>query len=326
MPTARANGLTLHYETSGDPSHPPLLLIMGLGGQLITWPQPLIDALAAAGYYVIRFDNRDAGLSTELKELGKPDLLRAGIASTLRLPVRAPYALDDMADDTLGLLDALGIDSAHIVGISMGGMIAQLLAIRHPARVRTLTLIMTHSGNPSLPGARWPIRLRMVLRPKLQSREQIVRYSMQTMRLIGSPGFPFPDDVLRAMQTAQFDRAFRPAGLARQTAAILAAGNRAKALRRMQRPTLVIHGADDPLIPVAAGYELATLIPNADLEVIAGMGHDVPPQLVPRLAASLIRHADSARSIAAPVQPSSVAIKPRRSAAASSASTRSTIG
>lgn len=296
MPTAQTNDLTLHYEVAGDPAHPPLLLIMGLGGQLITWPQSFVDALVAAGFYVIRFDNRDAGLSTELKELGKPDLLRAGIASTLRLPVRSPYALDDMANDTLGLLDALGIESAHVVGVSMGGMIAQLIAIRQPARVRTLSLIMTHSGNPALPGARWPIRLRMVLRPKLNSREQIVRYSMQTMQLIGSPGFPAPEDTLQTLMAAQFDRAFRPAGVARQTAAILAAHSRVKALRQLKLPTLIIHGGDDPLIPAAAAHELAQIIPKADLEVIAGMGHDLPQALVPRIAASIVRHASAPSS------------------------------
>ncbi|NKF23926.1 alpha/beta fold hydrolase [Solimonas marina] len=301
MPSVDVNGVTLQYETAGDSSHPPLLLVMGLAGQLITWPQPFCDALVAAGFYVIRFDNRDAGLSTEMKHLGRPDLLRAGLASTLRLPVRAPYALDDMANDAIALLDALQVPRAHVVGVSMGGMIAQLMAIRRPQRLQTLTLVMTHSGNPALPGARWPVRLRMVLRPKLKSREDIVRYSMRTMQMIGSPDFPTPEDALYTQSAAQFDRAFRPGGVARQTVAILAAKSRAKALRHLAVPTQVIHGADDPLIPVAAAHELARLIPKADLEVIAGMGHDLPPQLVPRLAASVIRHAGS-RSPSPPVQ------------------------
>ncbi|NGY06956.1 alpha/beta fold hydrolase [Solimonas terrae] len=293
MPQAASNGLTLHYETAGDPGNPPVLLVMGLGGQLITWPQSLCDALVAAGHYLIRFDNRDAGLSTQMSELGKPNLLRAGIASTLRLPVRAPYQLEDMADDALGLLDTLQIPSAHVVGVSMGGMIAQLMAMRQPARVRRLVLLMTHSGNPRLPGARWPIRLRMVRRPQLRVRDDIIRYSMQTMRLIGSPQFVTPHDELQAQSAAQFDRSHRPAGVARQTAAILAAPNRVASLRRLQQATLIVHGTDDPLIPVAAGRELQRVIPGARLETITGMGHDLPRMLMPKIADMIAQHLGS---------------------------------
>jgi pimeloyl-ACP methyl ester carboxylesterase len=295
MPSVDVNGITLHYETQGDASAPPVLLVMGLAGQLITWPDAFCDALVAAGYFVIRFDNRDIGLSTRLSALGKPDLLRAGIASTLRLPVRAPYRLDDMAADALGLLDALGIEAAHVVGISMGGMIAQLMAIRAPRRVRSLVLLMTHSGNPALPGARWPIKLRMVRRPGLREREAIIRYSMQTMRLIGSPAYPSDADALYAQTARQYDRSHHPAGIARQTAAILAARWRGPALRKLPHPTLIVHGKDDPLIPVAAAHELKRLLPHAQLELIDGMGHDLPAALMPRLADRIRAHLDAVR-------------------------------
>ncbi|MGH8444300.1 MAG: alpha/beta fold hydrolase [Solimonas sp.] len=294
MPQIEANGLTLHYEVSGAADAPPVLLIMGLGGQLISWPQAFCDVLLAAGYCVIRFDNRDIGLSTRLKALGKPDLLRAGIASTLRLPVRAPYRLDDMATDTWALLDALDIESAHLVGVSMGGMIAQLMAIGRPQRVRSLSLLMTHSGNPRLPGARWPIRLRMVRRPHLRVREDIIRYSTQTLRLIGSPGYPFEADALWTQVAAQYDRSHHPAGVIRQTAAILAAPSRSKALKRLRLPTLILHGREDPLIPVAAARELKQLMPHARLEIIDGMGHDLPPGLAERLGRSVAAGLDAA--------------------------------
>lgn len=287
MPQIDANGLRLHYELSGPADGPPVLLIMGLGGQLITWPEPFCEALATAGYRLIRFDNRDAGLSTRLTALGKPDLLKAGIASTLRRPVRAPYQLDDMAADALALLDGLGVASAHVVGISMGGMIAQLMALRQRERVRSLSLLMTHSGDPWLPGPRWPIRWRMVRRPGLRERDEIIRHSMYTQRLIGSPAFRPDAETLYAQIARQYDRGHHPAGVARQTAAILAAPDRSAALRELRLPTLILHGKQDPLIPVAAARQLKRLMPHARLELFEGMGHDLPGALLAPLAARM---------------------------------------
>lgn len=295
MPQVKANGLQFEYETFGDEKAPPLLLIMGLGGQLVQWPEEFCEALANAGYYVIRYDNRDVGLSSHLGHLGRARLMRAGVLSTLRLPVPSPYRIDDMADDAVGILDALSIRSAHVVGISMGGMIGQVLAARHPERVRSFVSIMSSSGHRNLPGPSLKIQLRMIRRPKLRDREALIRYSMETWRVIGSPAFPTPEDVLRRKVERAFDRANYPQGLGRQTQAILASGSRMKLLPKIQAPTLVIHGDRDPLVPVAAGYNLARHIPGARLEIIEGMGHDLPPQLLPRLQGLILRHVQSAR-------------------------------
>lgn len=290
MPKAHTNNIELEYETFGNPADPPILLIMGLGAQLIHWPEPFCERLAQAGFYVIRFDNRDAGLSTRIHGHGKARLMRAGLKSLLGLPVRAPYTLDDMARDTVGLLDALHIGSAHVVAVSMGGMIGQILAAKYPQRVRTFVCWMSSSGNPRLPGPSLKIRLRMVTRPPKQDRESLIQHSMETWQLIGSPGFPIDTPTLRARIERAFDRAYYPAGLARQTLCILASGNRLHLLKHIQAPTLVLHGQNDALIPVAAAHDLARHIPGAHLEIIQGMGHDLPPQLLPKLADRVLSH------------------------------------
>jgi pimeloyl-ACP methyl ester carboxylesterase len=295
MPQVRANGIHLEYETFGDPSHPAILLIMGLGGQMILWPDSFCQALAAAGYHVIRFDNRDVGLSAKIEHGGRPRLVRAAIRSLLRVPVKAPYTLDDMAKDALGLLDALGIKQAHVVGVSMGGMIGQIISAWFPARVLSLTLIMTTSGNPRLKGPSLKLQLRLVRRPRLSDREDIIRYSMETWRLIGSPEYPPDEKTLRQKVERSFDRAHYPKGLARQTLAIIVSGHRLNLLKRIGAPTLIIHGEDDPLVPVAAAYELHKHIPGARLELMPGMGHDLPTELLPKLAALITRHATEAR-------------------------------
>ncbi len=294
MSQVNANGLQFEYETFGDAKAPPLLLIMGLGGQMIQWPEDFCEALARGGYYVIRYDNRDVGLSTRLAEAGRARLMRAGLLMNLRLPIKAPYKLDDMAKDAIGILDALSIKSAHIVGISMGGMIGQILAAKYSSRVRSFTSIMSSSGHRNLPGPSLRIQLRMVKRPKLLDRESLIQYSMETWRLIGSPGFPTPPDVLRAKVERSFDRASYPQGLGRQTLAILASGSRMALLPRIYAPTLVIHGDKDPLVPVAAAYNLARHIPGAKLEIITGMGHDLPPQLLPTLQQMILKHVGAA--------------------------------
>src|SRR5690606_10623420 len=203
---------------------PAILLIMGLGGQMVLWPDDFCARLAAAGYRVVRFDNRDIGLSTKLDHLGKPPLLRNGLAHTLRLPVRAPYRLDDMALDAVGVLDALDIACAHVVGVSMGGMIAQLLAARHAPRVLSLTSIMSSSGHPWLPGPRLDVRLHLMRRPARLDREELIAHGMRTWRLLGSPGYPETEADLRDKVVRQLDRNVHPQGFVRQISAIMASG------------------------------------------------------------------------------------------------------
>jgi pimeloyl-ACP methyl ester carboxylesterase len=291
MAQARANGINLEYETFGDRGAPPMVLVMGLGGQLVLWPDEFCRALADAGHYVVRFDNRDVGLSSKIEHPVRPRLVRAALAAAVGLPLRAPYTLDDMAQDTVGLLDALELPRAHLVGVSMGGMIAQIVAARHAPRVSSLTLIMTTSGNPRLPGPRLDLRLRLLRPPAGFDRESLVRHSMQTWRLIGSPRFPLPEHELRAKVERSIDRSSYRHGLARQTLAIIASGSRVPLLRRIEAPTLVLHGADDPLVPVACAHDLADHIPGARLHVIPGMGHDLPPALLPRFTQLILGHA-----------------------------------
>jgi pimeloyl-ACP methyl ester carboxylesterase len=299
MPQAQANGIKIEYETFGKPSDPALLLIMGLGGQLVLWPESLCKLLAAGGYYVIRYDNRDVGLSSKIESAGKPDLMRAGIRYTLGLKIKAGYTLDDMAADAVGLLDALGIARAHVVGLSMGGMIGQILAARHGGRLRSFTAIMTSSGNPRLPQPSLKLRLRLTRKPKKLDRESVIRHSMETWRLIGSPAYPTDDATLRAMVERDQKRCLYGRGMARQTLAIMASPNRLPLLPKIQAPTLVIHGAADPLVPVAAGRELARRIAGAQLEIIPGMGHDLPEQLVPRIAGMILGHVRQADAMPA---------------------------
>jgi pimeloyl-ACP methyl ester carboxylesterase len=300
MPQVSVNGLQFEYESFGDAQAPVLLLIMGLGSQLTQWPDSFCEALASGGYRVIRYDNRDVGLSARLGHAGKARLMRAGILSMLRLPVRAPYTLDDMAGDAIGLLDALSIKTAHIVGVSMGGMIAQILAARHGARVRSLTSIMSTSGDPRLPGPSLRLKLRLVKRPKLLDRESLIRHSMQTWRLIGSPAYPATTEELREKVERSFDRASYPQGLGRQTLAILASGSRVPLLACIHAPTLIIHGDQDPLVPVAAAYNLKRHIAGAQLEIIPGMGHDLPAALLPQLQHLILRHLKHAAVAHAP--------------------------
>jgi pimeloyl-ACP methyl ester carboxylesterase len=296
MPRVQANGIQIEYETFGKPTDPALLLVMGLGGQLVLWPEALCRALAEGGYYVIRYDNRDVGLSSKIDSAGKPDLSRAALRYLLRLPLQAGYTLDDMAADALGLLDALGIAKAHLVGLSMGGMIGQILAAQHGKRLLSFTAIMTSSGNRSLPQPSLKLRMRLTRRPRSVTREALVQHSMNTWKLIGSPGYPTPEAELRAMVERDQARCLYPRGMARQTLAIMAAPSRVPLLRRIAVPTLVIHGLADPLVPVAAGRELGRLIPGARLELIEGMGHDLPAPLLPRIGRLILGHVDAAQA------------------------------
>jgi pimeloyl-ACP methyl ester carboxylesterase len=279
-----ANGLAIEIDDRGPPGGEPLLMIMGLGMQLIGWPDELVDLLVARGFRVIRLDNRDAGLSQGFDHLGTPNLPLAGLRYTFRLPVRAPYSLADMAADALGVLDVLGIAQAHVCGASMGGMIAQHLAVAHPQRVKRLTLIMTTSGSRRLPQPSARVRAALLSRPDGRDRAAVVAHVERLLRLIGSPGYPPEPQRLRQRVEATVARAWRPAGTARQLCAVVADGDRTALLRRIAAPTTVIHGTHDPLVPVACGEDLARRIAGARLHRIDGMGHDLPLPLLPRFA------------------------------------------
>ncbi len=283
-----ANGIALEVEDHGSPQGEPLVLVMGLGMQLLAWHEDFVASLVARGFRVIRFDNRDIGLSQGFDEVGVPNLVIASLRYAVGLKVKSPYTLVDMAADTAGLLDALGIDRAHICGASMGGMIAQRLAAQMPERVKSLTLMMTSSGSRRLPGPSLKVRAAMISRPKEPRRiESIVEHYVNLYGLIGSPGFPATKDYLRERFTRSVTRSYRPAGTARQMLAIAADGDRSDLLARLRPPTHVIHGAADPLVPVPAGRDLAARIPGATLDVIGGMGHDLPRELWPRFVTGI---------------------------------------
>ena len=296
----RANGIDVEVEDSGagvnaqGQPRPVVMLIMGLGMQLIAWPPALVQALVDAGYRVVRFDNRDAGLSQHLDALGKPGLLWAGLKYRLGLRITPPYTLQDMAADALGVLDALQIDKAHLVGVSMGGMIAQRLALLVPARVLSLASIMSSSGARGLPEARPEVTRALLSRPADKSRQAAIEHSVGLFKAIGSPGFPMSDAELRESVRVAAQRSFYPQGILRQMVAVLADRTRAAALTGVAVPTLVLHGKADPLVPFACGEDTARRIPGARLAGIEGMGHDLPPGVVDRLLQWLIPHLDAA--------------------------------
>ncbi len=279
-----ANGLQIEVDVQGPADGQPLLLVMGLGMQLVAWPQALVDALVARGFRVIRFDNRDAGLSQGFDAHGMPHMAWAALRYFLRLRVPSPYRLADMAQDAVGVLDALGIVQAHVCGASMGGMVAQHLGAHHPQRVRSLTLIMTTSGSRRLPQARPSVQRALLARPDGREPAMVVAHLERLLRLIGSPGYPPEPVAFRARLAATVARAWRPAGSARQLLAIVADGDRTPLLGRITAPTHVVHGADDPLVPPACGEDLARRIAGATLDLVPGMGHDLPEPLLPRLA------------------------------------------
>ena len=284
MPATSANGITIEYETFGDPGAPPVLLIMGFGGQLTLWDQEFCADLAGAGFYVIRYDNRDVGLSTWFDDAGEPDLLEllGGTAT-------APYTIADMAADAAGLLDALDLPSAHIVGASMGGMIAQAFAIDHPARVRTLTSIMSTTGDPTV-GQPDPEALAALVPLPPASREEAMDQGVVMWRTIGSPGYPFDEAMVRERAGDAYDRAFHPAGHARQFAAIATQPDRTSALAAVTVPTLVVHGEADPLVNPSGGRATAAAIPGARLRIVPGMGHDMPQELSAEFVDELAAH------------------------------------
>lgn len=289
MSAAHANGIAIEYEEIGPPDAPVILLIMGLGMQLVAWPESFCDGLSARGFRVVRFDNRDAGLSTRMPSAGSLATTAMMARAFLGLRVRPPYTLNDMARDTVGLMDALGISEAHIVGASMGGMIAQIVAIEHPERVKSLTSIMSTSGDRALPGPKGKV-LRALLRPRPRDKALAVRRYMEMFRLIGGGGYPPTEAELLVRVEGAVRRSYRPDAFARQLIAIQTAPSRVRKLRGVRAPTLVLHGSDDPLVPMAGGEDTAASIPGARLRVVPGMGHFLPEALVPLLVEEIAGH------------------------------------
>lgn len=294
---ANANGLSLCFESFGNSRDPSVILIMGLGAQMTVWPTPLCKAIARQGFYVIRFDNRDIGLSSKLHHLRPPAWHKVVATGFLRTPLNTPYSLNDMVMDTIGLLDALQIEAAHVVGSSMGGMIAQLTAIHFPDRVRSLSAIMTSSGAKGLPRGNLGLLWQLCRpRPKGENSEAALNRLVSLCQKIGSSEFMDDENYLRERLRSDIQRCYDPAGVGRQTAAVVTAPPRKKLLRQINTPTLVIHGTSDPILPYQHGIDLAQSIPNAYLELVQGMGHYLPLSLVARLAELLITHMKSAEN------------------------------
>jgi pimeloyl-ACP methyl ester carboxylesterase len=284
MAKVDANGIQIEYETFGEPDSPALLLIKGLAGQLIDWDEKLCRQLAQNGHYVIRFDNRDAGLSSKIEKAGVPDIMQTIEAMMKGEMINPPNTIEDMAADTVGLLDALGIGKAHICGMSMGGMIAQTIALNYPNRALSLISIYSRTGDPEEPQPK-PEAMELLLTSPPEGREAYIEFGVKLFNTISGPGFPYDEEWLRKHMAQTYDRSYCPQGAARQLVAIFAQKNRKPALKSLSTPTLVIHGADDPLVRVACGKNTAAAIPGAKLMIIDGMGHDLPhggawPQII----------------------------------------------
>lgn len=285
--TVTANGISLRCATCGDPEDPPLLLVMGIGTQLDGWDRGFCDGLVGAGFHVIRFDNRDVGLSQRME--GTPDLaaIRRGDLSTL------PYTLDDMAADCVGILDALGIERAHVLGASMGGMVAQLVAIRYPERVLSLAAVMSSTSNREV-GRADPVVMELMRRPVPDTREGVIEAAVERSRALAGQGFPFDEEAARRRAAAAYDRAHDPSGRIRQQAAAIAATDRTALLRNLNVPTVAIHGSDDRLVGLSGGRAIADAVPGAWLEVVDGMGHGIVAEAWAQIIAAIRRNADRA--------------------------------
>ena len=285
-----ANGLAIEVDDQGPAAGPAIVLIMGLGMQLVAWSEPFVQMLVARGFRVIRMDNRDIGLSQGFDSFGVPNLAWAGMRHAFHLPVHSPYSLDDMAADTLGVMDALGVGAAHVVGASMGGMIAQSVAIHYPERVRTLISIMSTTGAADLPQPKPEVAM-MLLAPAAKTLAEHVENSLAWAHVLNGPTFPVDEPRAREQAIANYERSYYPPGTGRQLAAIFASGSRREALRSLAVPTLVIHGQADPLIPVEGGIDTAEAIPNAKLLLIEGLGHALPEATWPEVVEAIAKHA-----------------------------------
>jgi pimeloyl-ACP methyl ester carboxylesterase len=295
MPNIRANNIDIYYEENGPADGPVILLVMGLGAQMIAWPDEFIHGLVSKGYRVIHYDNRDVGMSQRMDGAKTPNLVWTMLKARFGLPVRVPYTLTDMAADGIGLLDALGIDKAHVAGASMGGMIVQLMAANHRERLLSMTSIMSSSGKPGLPGARADIQKSfMVKRPPDASRDEAVAFGTELVRSFSYPDPARPENAHAEMTAKAFDRGYYPVGTRRQLLAIIADGSRVERLKTITTPTLVVHGGADPLVPKEGSEDIARHIPGARLEIIEEMAHDLPPSQVGRMVDLIAGHAKQA--------------------------------
>jgi pimeloyl-ACP methyl ester carboxylesterase len=286
----RANGIRLAYEEFGQPDHPAMILVMGLGTQLLGWPQAMCEELAGRGFRVIRFDNRDIGLSEKMENAHVPQAVGLMLRSRFGLPVNVPYTLTDMARDCVGLMDALGIERAHLVGASMGGMIGQIVAAKFGERLLSFTSIMSSSGNPRIPGAS-PDVIRAMVKRSLSRDKPDLASSMALWRKIGSPAYQPTDEQLKKKILDSWQRSDYREGYSRHLAAVIANGSRVKLLRKITTPTLVIHGRDDALVSVHGGIDTARNIPGSKLKIFEGMGHDLPAALLPEFIDLIASHA-----------------------------------
>jgi pimeloyl-ACP methyl ester carboxylesterase len=292
MPTITANNITLYYEDNGPADAPVILLVMGLGAQMIAWPDEMIEALVAKGFRVIHYDNRDVGMSQRMEGAAAPNLIWTMLKARLGLSVQVPYSLSDMAADGIGLLDALGIQKAHVVGASMGGMIVQLMAANHRDRLLSMTSIMSSSGAPGLPGARADIQRRfMVKRSPDASRDEAVAFGAELVQSFSYPDPARPENAHAEQAALAFDRGYYPVGSRRQLLAIIADGSRVERLKTITTRTLVIHGGADPLVPKQGSEDIARHIANARLEIIDEMAHDLPPSQIDRMVKLIAEHA-----------------------------------
>ena len=290
MPKTNINNIEIEYETIGDPISKPLLLIAGLGSQMLAWSDEICESLANRGFYVIRFDNRDVGLSTKLEDAGLPNFLEINTVYARGEIPEVPYILEDMVDDVIGLLDALNIDKVHVCGASMGGMIAQVLAYKHPSRLLSLTLIMSTTGNPDLPQSK-PEIMAQFFAPVPSEREAYIEEMVKRGRLIHGT-FPYDEDQSREYMANDYDRGYYPEGVTRQLAAMAVPGNLKPKLAAIRAPTIVIHGREDPLNSVEAGKEIATEIPEAELLILDGMGHSFPREVIPQIVNAIVANSN----------------------------------
>ncbi|HEY6598882.1 MAG TPA: alpha/beta hydrolase [Pseudomonadales bacterium] len=286
MANVTANGIQIEYDTFGKRSQRPLLLVMGLGAQMIAWRNEFCEQLADAGHFVVRFDNRDVGLSSKFDAAGAPDMAAVMSQMLAGEPIKAPYTLDDMADDAFALLDTLDLPRAHVCGASMGGMIVQAMAIRRPQRVMSVTSIMSSTGNRELPPAKPEAAAALVSAPGTD-RASVLERAARVAGIIGSPAYPADPEELKARAIEAFERAFYPVGVARQMVAAASHGNRKPALSTLEVPALVIHGRADPLVPVEGGIDTHEALRGSRLMVIDGMGHDLPRQVWPQIVAGI---------------------------------------
>ena len=289
------HGISLTYQDEGPPSAPTIILIMGLGAQMTVWPDAFYFGLVEKGFRVIRFDNRDTGLSSQLDQHGRPSLIKAWLSRRFPLSNNVPYTLDDMCQDVLELMRALQVKKAHLVGASMGGMIAQLLAAKHKKKVLSLTSIMSSSSTPALSRSNLGLIIKLLrLRPIAQNQEAAINYLVKLNQLIGSPDYPQDEQLLHQQAKLSVSRAHTPDGFKRQLVALTHSESRTHLLKKIKAPTLVIHGLCDPIVPISAGQQTAQKIRKAKFKVVPGMGHNFPPELMKKLTKWVSKHVKKA--------------------------------